>query len=640
MAKEIKFSLLYRDMWQSAGKYVPTVEQLKEVAPAIIDMGCFARIETNGGGFEQINLLFGENPNKAVREWTQPFNDAGIQTHMLERGLNGIRMSPVPADVRRLMFQLKKKQGTDISRSFDGLNDPRNLENSIKFAKEAGMISQAALSLTVSPVHTIEYYTDLANTLIQMGADEICVKDMAGVGRPVSIGKIIKNIKEQHPNIPITYHGHAGPGFQMASILEAANAGVDYIDVGMEPLSWGTGHADLLAVQSMLKDAGFKVADINMKAYMKVRSLTQKFMDDFLGYYISNKNRVMNSLLIGPGLPGGMMGSLMSDLEDNLKSLNKWKRKHDLPELTQDDLMMKLFDEVTYVWPKIGYPPLVTPFSQYVKNLALMNVIQIEKGKERWAMIADNIWDMILGKTGKLPGQLAPELVNMAEEQGREFYTGNPQDLYSDQLDEFRAEMKKNNWSTGKDDEELFELAMHPEQYRAYKSGDARKYFLADLEKKRAKSEDSEITDSEIPSIFSSGNIYQPKTLIVNVDNEEFVVNISYPQNGDASSAVSVAAPVVVPVTQNIAPKQSPVTSNSVSKVISSPLEGKFFLTKEASEKPLKVGDTVKINDTIGYIESMKTYNEIASEVEGVVAEICFANGSAVEEEDILVKVK
>ena len=288
MAKEIKLSLLYRDMWQSAGKYVPTVEQLKEVAPAIIDMGCFARVETNGGGFEQINLLFGENPNKAVREWTQPFNEAGIQTHMLERGLNGIRMSPVPADVRRLMFQLKKKQGTDISRSFDGLNDPRNLENSIKFAKEAGMISQAALSLTVSPIHTIEYYTNLANTLIKMGADEICIKDMAGVGRPVSIGKIIKNIKELHPNVAITYHGHAGPGFQMASILEAANAGAEYIDVGMAPLSWGTGHADLLAVQSMLKDAGFKVADINMKAYMKVRSLTQKFMDDFLGYYISN----------------------------------------------------------------------------------------------------------------------------------------------------------------------------------------------------------------------------------------------------------------------------------------------------------------------------------------------------------------
>ena len=110
MAKEIKFCLLYRDMWQSSGKYVPRVDQLNKVAQPIIDMGCFARVETNGGGFEQINLLFGENPNTAVREWTQPFNDAGIQTQMLERGLNGIRMNPVPADVRRLMFDVKKKQ--------------------------------------------------------------------------------------------------------------------------------------------------------------------------------------------------------------------------------------------------------------------------------------------------------------------------------------------------------------------------------------------------------------------------------------------------------------------------------------------------------------------------------------------------
>ena len=123
MAKEIKFCLLYRDMWQSSGKYVPRVDQLNRVAQPIIDMGCFARVETNGGGFEQINLLFGENPNTAVREWTQPFNDAGIQTQMLERALNGIRMNPVSADVRALMFKVKKAQGTDISRSFDGLND-------------------------------------------------------------------------------------------------------------------------------------------------------------------------------------------------------------------------------------------------------------------------------------------------------------------------------------------------------------------------------------------------------------------------------------------------------------------------------------------------------------------------------------
>src|SRR5690606_31458638 len=112
-------------------------------------------------------------------------------------------------------------------------------------------------------VHTVEYFSNLANTLIEMGADEICVKDMAGIGRPVFIGKIIKNIKTAHPEIPVQYHGHSGPGFSMASILEAARAGAEYIDVAMEPLSWGTGHADVLAVHGMLKDAGFKVPDIN-----------------------------------------------------------------------------------------------------------------------------------------------------------------------------------------------------------------------------------------------------------------------------------------------------------------------------------------------------------------------------------------
>ncbi|MGB4053110.1 MAG: biotin/lipoyl-containing protein [Dysgonamonadaceae bacterium] len=632
MAKQIGFSLLYRDMWQSSGKYVPRVDQLKAVAPAIIDMGCFARVETNGGGFEQINLLFGENPNVSVREWTKPFNEAGIQTHMLERGLNGIRMTPVPADVRRLMFHVKKKQGTNLARSFDGLNDVRNLENSIKFAKEAGMISQAALCITVSPVHTVEYYTQLADTLIEMGADEICLKDMAGIGRPVSLGKIVKNIKTRHPHIPMQYHGHAAPGFQMASILEVAQAGIDYVDVAMEPLSWGTAHADVLAVQAMLKDAGFSVPEINMKAYMKVRSLTQSFIDDFLGYYINPKNRLMNSLLIGPGLPGGMMGSLMADLENNLESLNRWLLKNGKEELTLDDLLLKLFDEVAYIWPKVGYPPLVTPFSQYVKNLALMNVIQMEKGKERWSIIADNIWDMILGKSGKLPGEVAPELVELAKEQGKEFYTGNPQDLYPDQLDEFRAEMKRNNWDFGQDDEELFELAMHPEQYRAYKSGEAKAAFEKDLAEKKAAAKQN---NEGVSSVSVQQNDFKPKKLIITIDDEEYEVNISYADD-DATENKEPDKPA-----DDTKPGENPSSApKGKVKELVAPLEGKFFFTKDPSEKPIKVGDKVKKGDVIGYIESMKTYNTIAAEEEGTVVEICVSNGDPVYEDDVIIKLQ
>ena len=224
MAREIKFSLVYRDMWQSSGKYQPRVDQLTKIAPVIVAMGCFDRIETNGGAFEQVNLMYGENPNKAVRAWTKEFNKAGIQTHMLERALNGLRMYGVPKDVRQLMCKVKKAQGVDIMRSFCGLNDYRNLELSVKYAKEAGMISQAALSITHSPVHTVEYYMGLVDKLVEFGADEIALKDMAGVGRPATLGKLVHEIKTKYPHIKVQYHGHTGPGLSMASTLEVAKA--------------------------------------------------------------------------------------------------------------------------------------------------------------------------------------------------------------------------------------------------------------------------------------------------------------------------------------------------------------------------------------------------------------------------------
>ena len=613
MGKEIKFSLVYRDMWQSSGKYMPRVDQLVRVAPEIIKMGCFARVETNGGGFEQINLLFGENPNIAVREWCRPFNEAGIQTHMLDRSLNGLRMSPVPADVRKLFYKVKKAQGTDITRCFCGLNDPRNIIASIKYAKEAGMIAQATLSLTVSKVHTVEYYCNLAEELIANGADEICLKDMAGIGRPHSLGQIVKHIKTKHPDIIVQYHGQTGPGFTPASILEVCKNGCDIIDVGMEPLSWGTGHADVIMVQEMLKDAGFKVPEIDMVAYMKVRALTQEFMDDFLGYFIPESNRRLQSLLIAPGLPGGMMGSLMNDLKDNLASINKSLVKSGKPEITTDELLIKLFDEVAYVWPRVGYPPLVTPFSQYVKNLALFNIMQLTKGKLRWSMIADNIWDMILGKAGKLPGEVAPEIKALAQEQGREFYNGDPQALYPDKLDEFKKEMQEKGWDFGQDDEELFELAMHPEQYRAYKSGKAKADFEAELAKEKAAA-----NKTVAPAAIA------PQDLQVEVNGEKFLVKVSY---GDTSSTKA---------TTEAAPK---ATSGEVQSIVS-PLEGKFYLTNSSSEIPVKVGDVVKRGDLVGYIESMKTYNAISADKDGTIVEICFANGESVDEEDVLFKLQ
>jgi len=382
---------------------------------------------------------------------------------------------------------VKKAQGVDIMRSFCGLNDHRNLELSVKYAKEAGMISQAALSITHSAIHTVEYFMQIVDKLVEYGADEIALKDMAGVGRPVALGKLVKEIKTKYPHIIVQYHGHSGPGFSVASMLEVAKNGVDYIDVAMEPLSWGMVHPDVITIQAMLREAGFLVPDINMEAYMEARHLTQTFIDDFLGYFINDKNKIMTSLLVGCGLPGGMMGSMMADLTGMHGAINMALKQNNKPEVTLDNLLVQLFQEVEYVWPKLGYPPLVTPFSQYVKNIALMNIFALAKGEKRFSTIDKDSWNMILGKTGNLPGPLAPEIIELAKEKGMEFYTANPQDAFPNALDTYRKEMIDNNWDFGQDDEELFELAMHDRQYRDYKSGIAKKRFEEELQ--RAKDE-------------------------------------------------------------------------------------------------------------------------------------------------------
>ncbi len=498
MKKKIQFSLIYRDMWQSSGKFQPRKDQLERIAPVIIEMGCFARVETNGGAFEQVNLLAGENPNDAVRAFCAPFNKVGIKTHMLDRGLNALRMYPVPDDVRAMMYKVKHAQGVDIPRIFDGLNDVRNIIPSIKWAKEAGMTPQGTLCITTSPIHTLEYYTNIADTLIEAGAEEICLKDMAGIGQPTFLGQLTKIIKEKHPEIILEYHGHSGPGLSMASMLEVAKNGIDILDVAIEPLSWGKVHPDVISVQSMLKTAGFDVPDINMDAYMKARALTQEFIDDWLGYFINPQNKFMSSLLLGCGLPGGMMGSMMADLAGIHGTINNIRKKKGEKELSADDMLIKLFNEVAYVWPRVGYPPLVTPFSQYTKNIALMNLLTMEQGKGRFVMMDDSMWGMILGKSGKVPGKVDQVLVDLAKEKGYEFTDADPHTLLQNNLDDFKKEMKENGWDFGKDDEELFELAMHPEQYRNYKSGQAKKNFLADLQKAKDAKLGSKVSKEEL----------------------------------------------------------------------------------------------------------------------------------------------
>jgi pyruvate carboxylase subunit B len=343
----------------------------------------------------------------------------------------------------------------------------------------------------------------------------------------------------------------------------------------------------------MLKADGFQVKDLNMNAYMEVRALTQKFIDDFLGYWIDPNNSHMSSLLVGCGLPGGMMGSMMADLKGFHGAINASLRNQGKAELTLDQLMVMLFQEVEYVWPRLGYPPLVTPFSQYVKNTALMNLMALLKGQPRWTTIDKDTWNMILGKMGKLPGELAPEIVALAKEKGLEFYTGNPQDAFPNELDKFRQIMKEEGWDCGQDDEELFELAMHERQYRDYKSGVAKERFNKDLEAAKAK--------AGAPIVVTRPVVEMPK-----YDVEK----------------IAEKYPKAVPV-------QAPVKGQLIWQ----------YDVDDASTAPA-VGTEVKAGEPLSYVQTYYGLEEIVPAVSGRIVAVCAKQGDMVSKGEIVAFVQ
>ena len=469
MKREIGLTLVYRDMWQSACRHFPSISQLNEVAPAIVGMNCFDRVETNGGAFEQVCLMSGENPNKAVREWTAHFREAGIRTQMLERGLSALALSPVPSDVRALLCKVKKAQGVDIVRSFCGLNDSRNLQLSIEYAKKAGLTSQVALAMVNSPVHTQEHYLSFVDKVVEYGCDEICLKDMSGTVPCAFLTELISRIRRKYPDLYIQYHVHCGrTASSTSAVVDAVRAGVDCVDVAIEPLAWGKGHPDVLAVIKALKADGFIVKDVDMDAYRAVEEMNAEFLSTFDAESATSQ---MSQEFIGSIIPGGMVGSMLTELQDCLDAANSYLHADARNPLTFDQFALLLLKEVEYVWPHLGYPPMVTPFSQYVKNTALMNVIGSLKGKPRWTTVDRDTWNMILGRMGRLPGKLGPEIVAVAKERGKEFYDETPQNAVPDCLERYRAIMSQEGWDCGTDDEELLEFAMHERQYRAFKRG-------------------------------------------------------------------------------------------------------------------------------------------------------------------------
>jgi len=290
----------------------------------------------------------------------------------------------------------------------------------------------------------------------------------------------------------------------------------------------------------------------------------------------------------------------MNDLEKSYTSINKWLSRNNKESISLDNLFSKLLDEVKTIWPIMGYPPLVTPYSQYVKNVAIVNVLNTIKGKERWSLIDDNTWDMLLGKSGRLPGDLGDEIIKLSKELKKEFYSGDPQDLVDDSLDLNKKEMKLKGWDFGIDDEELLEYSLHKTQYLDYKSGAAKRNLQKDIISKK---------DTINTSKESVENI---KNEVIQVGSEKYEIKYS--------------------IEESVENQEDDLSGEKML----SPIEGRIFFTKNKDEKPIKVNDTVKKGDILCYIESMKVINAIKSEYSGKIKKICFNDGDDIFDDDVL----
>lgn len=382
--KKIDFvDTILRDAHQSL---MATRMTYKDMEPALdkLDKVGYKAIECWGGAtFDSCIRYLDEDPWERLRNIKSHFKNT--KTQMLLRGQNLLGYKNYPDDVVEKFVELSVKNGIDIIRIFDALNDLRNIETSLKATKKAGAEAQVAICYTTSEVHTIKYFTDLAKKVQEMGADSIAIKDMAGILTPSVSRDLVRSLRKEI-DIPIELHTHETTGCGSMTYLKGIEEGADIIDTALSPFSGGTSQPPTETLALVLKEAGYDV-DLDLD----ILSELAPYFQEVKNKYLNDKTMRVKMLTVDPkGLiyqvPGGMLSNLSSQLS----------------AAKQDHLFDKVLAEVPNVRKDMGYPPLVTPMSQMVGTQASFNVMT---GK-RYKMVPNEIKDYLKGLYGKSPVEI------------------------------------------------------------------------------------------------------------------------------------------------------------------------------------------------------------------------------------------
>lgn len=398
-----------------------------------LDQVGYHAIEIWGGAtFDACLRFLNEDPWERLRKVKKVCKHTKLQ--MLFRGQNILGYRHYADDVVEKFVKLSIKNGIDIIRVFDALNDIRNLECAVKATKKYGGECQIALSYTTSPVHTVQYYVDLAKQVEALGADSICIKDMAGVLLPETAYQLIKAIKA-NTKLPVELHSHCTGGMIEMTYLRAIQAGVDIIDTALSPLSGGTSQPCTESLNYALEGTEYDPKlnkEMLEKAAKKLAPVRQKYLNNGL---LNPKVLCCNPNILKYQVPGGMLSNLIS-------------------QLTQQGALDKLDDvlaEVPNVRKDLGYPPLVTPLSQMVGTQAVLNVLN----KERYKMVPKEINDYLHGKYGKAPAPVNEEIRHKIIGDDK-VITYRPADDLKPEFNELKAKYK----GIAKSDEDVLSIAL------------------------------------------------------------------------------------------------------------------------------------------------------------------------------------
>lgn len=409
-----------------------TTEEILRVAPLMDKAGYYALEVWGGATFDACLRFLDEDPWERLRAIRKACPNTKLQ--MLFRGQNILGYHHYPDDIVEKFVQKSIENGIDIIRVFDALNDVRNLKSAVDACKKYHGHCQIALSYTTSPVHTVKYYVELAKEVEKMGADSLCIKDMAGVLLPEDAYNLIKQLKKD-TNLPIELHSHCTGGVCQLTYRRAIEAGVDIIDTALSPLSGGTSQPATEAFNYALKGTEYD-PKLDQEKLDEAAAILNPIKEKYL------KNGILKpkALCVNPGIlkyqvPGGMLSNLMSQLEKS-GAMDKY------------DAVLK---EVPNVRKDLGYPPLVTPLSQMVGTQAVMNVIT----GERYKMVPKEIKDYLHGLYGKAPAPVDPAIQ-------KKIIGDDPVITYrpADKLAPEFEELKKKYHKIARSDEDVLSIAL------------------------------------------------------------------------------------------------------------------------------------------------------------------------------------